>query len=349
MTEKRCENLQEVAQHPYTGYLLGVLHSWARDEQADTLIRIPLHQVLETRERFRAAVNFLFRANPRFNIPEISQACDHVEGLIAARAERLKPSTLPEPLAIHNLQSPIPDDILQVTDLPVPPQHGNLIKRIGFEPERDRYTQHSRAFDRAVLVQQPSNYIDKNADCGPDRACFDLLRENPCLLSSLGTFVRTNFPGIQLVDVGAGSSEVMARWAEMFKAKACINIDTNYKGNTREKRGNMDFYKLKGDALKTIANLPDGIGSFHVSGMELLPLYETGFDGTPYMRALAEEMYKKTPQGGLLFVGQLHCSLSDNIVLEAGFEPVEIPRVFSGTEAFDETQWRRTYKVYRKA
>ncbi|MDO8625554.1 MAG: hypothetical protein Q7R47_05705, partial [Candidatus Diapherotrites archaeon] len=88
---------------------------------------------------------------------------------------------------------------------------------------------------------------------------------------------------------------------------------------------------------------------FHVAGMELLPEYETGFDGNRYLLALTREMHQKAPPGGLLIVGQLQCSLTDEIVREARFEPVAIPNLFRGSEMFRETTWERQYRVYRKA
>ena len=114
-------------------------------------------------------------------------------------------------------------------------------------------------------------------------------------------------------------------------------------------RERFHFYRLKGDALHVVSQLPEGVGSFHVSGMQLLARCEHSREGQAYVTALIQEMYKKAAPGGLLLVGQLHCDLKDRPVCQAGFEPVEIPRLFRGMEAFNDTNWRRLYNVYQKA
>ncbi|MBI4232573.1 hypothetical protein HY605_05045 [Candidatus Peregrinibacteria bacterium] len=348
MPEKRCENLQEAAQSPNAGYLLSVLHAWAANERSEEFRRVSLRELFADVKRFRRAVGFLFRANPNFDTPEIREDCSHVEGLIAGGSPPLSPLDTLEPLAFQEGQAEIPADILNLGARPEKAEYSSLIARVGFEPERDRLTQHSRAFDRAVLAYGSSSYCQAYPFAGPNRDFAELLREPSCLLSSLGEFVRIHFPGMQLVDVGAGSSEGIANWAELFQAKACVYVDKKYHEGSHLKRGAMDFYRVPGDALHVLSQLPEGFGSFHVAGMELLPFYETHFDGKTYLRALAAEMYKKTASGGLVFVGQMHCSLSDDIVLAAGFKPVEIPRINRGFESFRDMDWRRNYQVYRK-
>lgn len=342
---KPCADLYEVSHHRHTGYLLSLLHGVTEDQPE--LRRVSLNTLLSDVALLRRAITLFFERKPNFATPEITAACAHVESLVE-RGLPLPPPLSFEPLPVHAGQAPIPDSILKLSSLPQMPEYRGLIARTGFEPERGSDTQHSRVFDRALIGHQESNYTLYHPLLGPRPDCADLLRQTPCLLSGFGEFVREHFAGMQLVDVAAGTGEGIAAWAELFGARACIYIDAEYSQSTHQKRGAMDFYRVKGDALHIVSHLPEGIGSFHVSGLELLPTYETRFDGRPYLAALAREMFKKAPSGGLLFVGRLQCSLTDDIVRAAGFEPVAIPNLGRGSEMFPRTTWENQYKVYRK-
>ncbi len=340
MSNELCQNLQETFEHSYTGYLLGVLHSFAEEHNDAELQLISLREILSSREKLRVAVNFLFTSRPSFKIDVIENLCTRVETFIERGDTLIVPETIPSGPST-NYQTPIPANILNLADASVDPNYSTLINGVGFERESGDLTQHSRAFDNAILGVFTRLYINEAPGFGPREDCFELLRQTPCILTDLGNIVRDNFRGIQLVDVGAGTGEGIATWAKLFGAKACINIDTQYPDSSHLKDGKMDLYKLKGDALHVVSCLPEGIGSFHLSGMQLLPNYIHTFDGRPYLEALSREMYKKAPNGGLLFVGERHCSLSDEMVCKAGFRQIMLePDISKSTEI--------PYRVYVK-
>lgn len=201
--------------------------------------------------------------------------------------------------------------------------YGELAKTAEIAPTSNSYGW--TAYD-IINNDNAMKKVNENID---ESASIELRDED---LTEIGKYLKENLKDDTLIDLGCGNQIFIPNLAKAFRAKRYIGIDIEAvdHGNSS---GDFEKYTLNGDMLITISKIPDGYGSFYLSGIEDYSgeivqefdsngeYFDTCIEPSSYTKKLLEEIYRVTRKDGLLILGANNTLPNPESV---GFEHLEL-------------------------